>query len=131
LPTAEKSRGFAGKVWLVPAAPIYHFPDIQRLTTMKKSGKAMGIFMDRIYDAAQQGLLACVTASEQEESLSCFLVRLRSDPAWSSRDVSLVEQEIRRLLSPGDRQSAPDVLPFRGREEPVTAARANGTGPGG
>lgn len=85
--------------------------------------------MDRIYDAAQQGLLACVTASDQEQSLTRFLGQLRSDDAWSPQEVLLVEHEIRRLLSLGDREKLPRVLPFPGKCEPIAASRSNGTAP--
>ena len=85
--------------------------------------------MDRIYDAAQQGLLACVTAGEQEENLTRFLSHLRSDDAWSPEDVRQVEQEIRRLLALGDGQRTRHVLPFPVREEPIAASKSNGTAP--
>lgn len=86
--------------------------------------------MDRIYDAAQQGVMACVTASEPEESLYHFLAELLASGTWSPHDISLVELEIRRLLALGKRDPGRPILRFRKQVEPVAPLKSNRTAPG-
>ena len=52
----------------------------------------------RIFDAAQQGLMASLVGTEQESNLQRFLEGLRSDPAWGRLEVAGVEDRIRTSL---------------------------------
>lgn len=83
--------------------------------------------MDRIYDAAQQGLLACLTDAHQERNLSRFLTHLLADAAWSTEDVLHVEHEVRRLLSLSATEPPP-LLPLRAPRETIDGAQASRTG---
>lgn len=52
----------------------------------------------RMYDAAQQGLLVTVEGIDTEARFQRFLNSLRSSPEWTEQQVAEVEQGVRRLL---------------------------------
>jgi len=69
----------------------------------------------RMYDAAQQGVLSSLNGSNHEANLQRFLSGLRGEPEWTDEQVDEIEAKIYNLLGLIKRDSWETERQFRRR----------------